>query len=152
MFLTWLLMWKKEERRWVKTKVFKTENTDHRKQEVEYIGLEKGSFILSQLTWLHRDTWKMFPSLPPQNRKYSQGSEVTDIISTSNRTDSSSWPEDNSHTWARIQETAWNTDRKCRIHDVCLCHWWFGGYLKDWQSPAQSLALAVSSSASHWWG
>lgn len=101
MFLTWLLMWKKEGRRCVQTKVFKTENTDYRKREVEYIGLEKGSFILAHLTWLHRDTWKMFPSLPPQNRKYSQGSAVTDIISTSNRTESSSSPEDNSHTWAR---------------------------------------------------
>lgn len=51
-----------------------------------------------RLTWLHRDSWKIFPSLPPQNRKYSQGSQVTDMISTSNRTDSSSSPEDSSQT------------------------------------------------------
>lgn len=43
----------------------------------------------------------MFPSLPPQKRKYSQGSEVTDMISTSNKTDRSSSPEDNSHTCTR---------------------------------------------------
>lgn len=42
----------------------------------------------------------MFPSLPPQNRKYSQGSKVTDMISTSKRTDKSSSPEDSSHTWS----------------------------------------------------
>lgn len=56
-----------------------------------------------RLTWLYRDTWKMFPSLPPQNRKYSQGSKVTDMISTSNRTDRSSSPDDNSHTWTEGQ-------------------------------------------------
>lgn len=45
----------------------------------------------------------MFPSLPPQNRKYSQGSKVTDMISTSKRIDNRSSPEDNSHTLTKKQ-------------------------------------------------
>ena len=70
---------------------------DNRQDEHEFRGC-KDTIIQVFLTWLHRDTWKMFPSLPPQNRKYSQGSKVTDMISTSKRTDSSSSPEDSSHT------------------------------------------------------
>lgn len=68
--------------------------------QMDFLLLKRGlwSFRTVGLTWLQRDTWKIFPSLPPQKRKYSLGSEVTDMISTSNKTDRSSSPEDNSHT------------------------------------------------------
>lgn len=68
--------------------------------QMDFLSLKRGlwSFRTVGLTWLQRDTWKIFPSLPPQKRKYSLGSEVTDMISTSNKTDRSSSPEDNSHT------------------------------------------------------
>lgn len=44
------------------------------------------------------------PSLPPQNRKYSQGSKVTDIMPTSKRTDRSISPEEISQTYDMRRE------------------------------------------------
>lgn len=46
------------------------------------------------LTQLHRSTWKMEPSLPPQNTWCSARSMVTDVTPTSNKTDSSRSPEE----------------------------------------------------------
>lgn len=46
------------------------------------------------LTQLHRSTWKTEPSLPPQNMWCSARSMVTDVMPTSNKTDSSRSPEE----------------------------------------------------------
>lgn len=46
------------------------------------------------LTRLHRSTWKMEPSLPPQNMWCSARSMVTDMMPMSNKTDSSRSPEE----------------------------------------------------------
>lgn len=46
------------------------------------------------LTQLHRSTWKMEPSLPPQNMWCSARSMVTDMMPMSNNTDSSRSPEE----------------------------------------------------------
>lgn len=51
------------------------------------------------LTQAQRSTWKMEPSLPPQNMWCSARSMVTAMMPTSKRTDSSSSPEDISHSW-----------------------------------------------------
>lgn len=60
----------------------------------------------------------MLPSLPPQNRKYSERSRVTDMIATSNRTDSSISPEDSSHTWTQTEvvENQWKNINNARIY------------------------------------
>lgn len=50
--------------------------------------------VSGSLTQLHRSTWKMEPSVPPQNMWCSARSMVTDVMPMSNKTDSSRSPEE----------------------------------------------------------
>lgn len=51
------------------------------------------------LTQAQRSTWKMDPSMPPQNMWYSERSRVTAMIPTSKRTESRRSPEEISQSW-----------------------------------------------------
>lgn len=51
------------------------------------------------LTQVQRSTWKMEPSLPPQNTWYSARSMVTAMMPTSKSTDSNRSPDEISHSW-----------------------------------------------------
>lgn len=46
------------------------------------------------LTHVHRSTWKMVPSLPPQNMWCSARSRVTDKMATSKKTERRRSPEE----------------------------------------------------------
>lgn len=51
------------------------------------------------LTHVHRSTWKMEPSLPPQNMWCSARSKVTAMMATSKKTERRRSPEEISQSW-----------------------------------------------------
>lgn len=78
---------------------------DHSGEAAEAQGAVPRLGMPRALTQAQRSTWKMEPSMPPQNMWYSERSRVTAMIPTSNRTDSRSSPDETSQSWSQtVQE------------------------------------------------